>query len=778
MHPHYRRGSKLLDINLFWVNTNKSEENQPLPGLIAMTSPKKAARGREGDVLIALMQLSGKETIAGESLNIWLNKKCRLFYKTAGTVTFAMKTLVDSLNSDLLARNLKRTKGGERLNAAFSLAVIRRETLYLVNIGAARGWYAAPSEVLEISDTDNQGRGLGINQTPVCRFTSRAITENDFFVLSCQPPLIWRNETFMGCTGLSSEAIGRRMSALVISDFQAVMIRMVAGKGIITQTPLILQLGNTTKAAAPSARQTQEPSGSPTSIAQPVEGDSDKPVKMQGKAENAESVQLVTEAAKSDMTEADKPSSGEGKDQKLQQQTNAKTEGTVETRPSTKVQAKVGELTQKTDEKASQTKSWFQKMLEIIMPGITDEPIKLSRGALITIAISVPVAIALIAGAVYVKVGASQQFNQNLIMAQQYAMQAATQLDNEPLKLASLQQSIFWLDKAESYGESDASDSLRLNVQSQLDDIQGIQRLEMIEAVPGGLRAGSDITQIVATTTDLYLLDSTSGTVKHYYMENSGYVEDKEFDCGPNQENPLNTLGNIVDIIPLNENNTFKASLFALDSSGNTEFCIPGEAGVISSLTSPDQGWKKLTAATIDGSSLYILDSEGRAVYRYEGDGVTFDSKPTLFFDDQIPSVTDAIDIEVNGDELYLLRSNGEMVECTYSHMKDYKETQCQDPAPYGDMRDGQLPQVITFPEANFIQMRMTAAPDSSIYLLDANAKALYHFSLQRNLQKVLHPRDATGSDLERLTPTAVAVSSARIVFMAFGNQIYYAQMP
>ena len=153
-------------------------------------------------------------------------------------------------------------------------------------------------------------------------------------------------------------------------------------------------------------------------------------------------------------------------------------------------------------------------------------------------------------------------------------------------------------------------------------------------------------------------------------------------------------------------------------------------------------------------------------------------SKPTLFFDNQIPALTEAIDIEVNGDELYILRSSGQMVECTYSHMKDYKLTECQDPAPYGDMRTGQIPEPISFPEANFIQMRLTAAPDSSIYLLDTTAKALFHFSLQRNLQKILHPRFVDGTNLDMLSPTAIAVSSGRIAFMAFGSQIYYSPMP
>ncbi len=363
-------------------------------------------------------------------------------------------------------------------------------------------------------------------------------------------------------------------------------------------------------------------------------------------------------------------------------------------------------------------------------------------------------------------------------MAQQYAAQAEIQLNDPPLRLASLQQSIFWLDKAESYGSSEGSQALRSQVQAQLDVLEGIQRLEMTEVIPGGLEGDAKIVQMAATVNDLYLLDETSGKVQRYYMEGSSYRLDEAFDCGPNPDNPLNMLGNLVDMVPINVNNSFKATLLAVDAAGNIEFCIPGDAGVTSSLTPPDQGWMQLTSLSYSEGYLYILDSGGRAVYRYEGNGILFETKPTLFFDNQIPEVTNAIDIEVNGDELYILRSNGQMVECTYSHMKDYKLTECQDPAPYGDMRTGQVPEAITFPEANFIQMRMTAAPDSSIYLLDATSRALFHFSWQRNLQKILHPRSDNGIDLDRLTLTAVAVSPARMVFLAYGSQLYYAALP
>jgi hypothetical protein len=195
-------------------------------------------------------------------------------------------------------------------------------------------------------------------------------------------------------------------------------------------------------------------------------------------------------------------------------------------------------------------------------------------------------------------------------------------------------------------------------------------------------------------------------------------------------------------------------------------------------LIPPDAGWRTIKSISIFQNYLYVLDTEGNAVYRYREVENSYGEKPTLFFDSTVPPVQTAIDIEVNGDELYILRSSGEMVECTYSHIKDYKLTECVDPAPYGDMRTGQTPQPISFPNAQFMQMRMTAAPDSSLYLLDANGKSVYHFSLQRNLQKILSPRFADEGSILKNVPTAIAVSPGKIGFVAYGNQIFYAPLP
>ncbi len=760
----------MFDIQLFALNLVHGQEQSTLPGLVALTAPRRSARGRENDTLIALVSMAEPSVFSEDSLQDWVKRKAESYFSTAGTVTFAMRALVETINADLLDRNLKSGIGSPTSTATLSLAIVRRDAVTLLNIGSARAFYVNQTESLILDEGEPQGRGLGISQAVNFRFVQEGVAENTTLVLSPAPPAAWKAETFAGSASLSSEAVNRRLFIQSGNDLKAIVLRFTPGKGQITQTVVRRNQINVPNEAPLPNQTTETPTltESKTLVAEPA----------LSRAELRRQAYLNDEKNRGTVEQAVEPA--QKLDNNLARESDTITQQPNKIKPEgpTDLQVKAGQITKNLVDGVSQTSGFFARFTQKILPGLADEPLRMSRTSLIAIAVAVPLLIVLLAGMVYASSGKTQQFNQNLVMAQQYAIQAEAMVADPTMQLANLKQAIVWLDKAESYGRSDASTSLRNKVQGALDVMEGVVRLEMIPVVTGGLSAGSSVSQIIALATDLYLLDEDSGTVQRFFLGGAGYEKDEAFECGPNPDNALSTIGNLVDMIPVNINNSFKATLLVADAAGNIQFCIPGEVGVTSALPQPDQGWKKISAIAYDGGYFYALDKPGNAVYRLEANGIQFDAKPTLYFDDQIPSLTQAIDIEVNGDELYILRSNGQMVECTYSHMKDYKLTECLDPAPFGDMRAGQTPETISFPDANFVQMRMTSAPDSSIYLLDASSKALYHFSLQRNLQKIMNPRFSDGTNIDRLTPTAVAVSSGRVAFMAFGNQVYYAPLP
>ena len=79
-------------------------------------------------------------------------------------------------------------------------------------------------------------------------------------------------------------------------------------------------------------------------------------------------------------------------------------------------------------------------------------------------------------------------------------------------------------------------------------------------------------------------------------------------------------------------------------------------------------------------------------------------------------------------------------------------------------------------PPAPFTQIQVTSPPDPSLFLLEPKSQSIYHFSL-RNLafQRQYLPENP----LPAREATAFAVDTLqRNLFIALGNEIYYAVMP
>jgi hypothetical protein len=63
------------------------------------------------------------------------------------------------------------------------------------------------------------------------------------------------------------------------------------------------------------------------------------------------------------------------------------------------------------------------------------------------------------------------------------------------------------------------------------------------------------------------------------------------------------------------------------------------------------------------------------------------------------------------------------------------------------------------------------------LYLLDAIGPSIYHFSLRLNLQNQFAPDPEIEYSQPGKRPSAFAISSNRILFLAIGNQIYYGNL-
>ena len=113
------------DLTLLPLYRLNHQELPALPGLLAVTPPRKPARGREHDRLVVYLVLTGNATLSTAEYLQLTSQTASKFFETPGALTTAMRTAVDALNHALLERNLNSTGRGQYAIGWLVLAVLR-----------------------------------------------------------------------------------------------------------------------------------------------------------------------------------------------------------------------------------------------------------------------------------------------------------------------------------------------------------------------------------------------------------------------------------------------------------------------------------------------------------------------------------------------------------------------------------------------------------------------------------------------------------------------------
>ena len=405
------------------------------------------------------------------------------------------------------------------------------------------------------------------------------------------------------------------------------------------------------------------------------------------------------------------------------------------------------------------------RLLKSLLPDA--DVLRLSPSMMIFIALAIPLVLATIGGLVYLQRGRFQQHQIFYQQAEEDAAYAASLTNPLDQRMAWLTV-IGDLDKAEDYTLTSQSHALRLTAMQNLDNLDAVKRLDYKKAIVNGLESGVRITRMVATATDLYLLDAAQGSVLHAIMTGRGYEIDSNFQCGPTF-GPID-VGPLVDIAELPPGAFENASLLAMDANARLLFCVVGGQPYSATMAPPNTGFGEPTGMTLDRSDLYLLDPKVNAVWIYRNLEVS--QQPRLFFGNHIPPMQDVIDLAVYNDDLYLLHADGHITKCAYSAMAE-SPTRCEDPYPYSDNRPGRIHAPV-IEDTVFSHIYFLSFPERSIYLLDPQNRAIFYFSVLLNLQWQSQPL----SPIAEEKATAFAISPNRTAFLAIGNYIYYAAMP
>ena len=767
-----------LDLTLTPLYRLNGQEQASLPGLLATVPPRRTARGRDQDRLIVYLLTTGNAALmTGEAVQL-ASRAAVTFYNTPGTLTAALRAAAESINKPLYERNISGPGHGQYAAGLLALAALRDTRLTLLLSGPMHAYLLGAQGSQHVFDTLS-GRGLGLGQTTPHYFSQFILQPDDRLLICGKPPAPWETAA-QDASPASLDATRRRFMSLTGEDVNGVLGQVANGTGRLNlQRPVVpvveakpspapVPEAPPARAPAPPAPSTSpEPAPAPidTREAQPsaygipAQPSDEPPAPVEEPIMNPEVLGALPRA---DVTPAAEP---------RRSRRAAREAGPREPSPHTRKAAKAvtGGL-QAWHAAVGRMQESLRRFMPRLLPNAESASPSLSAPAMAFIAVLVPLIVVTIASVVYFRYGRSVQYEEYLVQARDARAQAVA-LQDAAAQREAWQRVLFYLDKAEEYSQGSDTRSLRTEAQQSLDKLQGIIRLQFQPVLNTGF--GVQISRLAASENDVYALDGQRGSILHVALTTSGFQKDTAFNCVPGSYAEY-TVGPMVDLLAMPTINTINATVIGIDAAGNLLYCAPGQLAQAIPLPTPDTNWGRVKAMALDAGNLYVLDSQSHAVWVYVGKDGTFVDRPYFFFGGQIPELDDAIDLAVNGDDLYILHSDGHVSTCSYSRLETVP-TRCIDPAPLVNplpaYRDVDL-----FGSAHFTQMMFTPAPDSSLLLLDADSQGVFRFGARSlELQSQLRPQAGRDNPLPQGPVGAMTVSPNHVLYFVLQDKIYFA---
>ncbi len=710
----------------------------PANGLWAALPPARAARRRGQERLFLHLVLQGNAPLSATQQEQVFRRLAEVFYSTDGTASGAMRAVAQALNGWFLRRNRKLAQNAQQGVGLLTMGVLRPGTLYLGMCGPMHLLAATADGEVHWPPSELNGRGLGVQRLPAVRYQHLTLHAGDTLLFTPQLAQKWRPENLRGQPLPVVQASLRRSAD---ADSNALLVRVVQGTGnlrIAVSSPED-EKGNTPPESFP-----EKPDASP----QPQETDAltGAPVTPEVTTPKGDPVPATPQG--------DAPPKKAPRRLRLLHLP----------RPN------LAPLLLALWDGLGRTLRNIRQALGILLGRLlpAEQQPALPSSLMAFMAIAVPLVVVAVASTVYFQQGKDDIYQAYYRQAQGYVAQAEI-ADDETARRAAWQSALDALARAERYAVTDESQALRRTLQQNLDEGDGVLRLDFQPAIYGGLSRQIVVRVIVPYDDDLYLLDKRSGAVVRAQLTGRGYQVDASFRCGPTPR-----VGPLIDIEPLPRGNPLGAVIMGVDLDGNLLYCIPGQSALETVLPSPSGIWGIPRALDLYAGNLYLLDPYPRtnAVWVYPGDNVSFRALPESFFGFQVPTLSTAIDLERTPDDLYLLHEDGHLTRC--SNWQGDIEPYCEDPTLLRDDRSGRG-QTAVLGDAHFVALQYVSPPDPALYFLDDSHNAVYLFSLQLRFLRQYR----AVNPLPAYKATAFAVQNpTRRLFLALENEVFVAVMP
>lgn len=823
----------MYDLFVLPLQLIRGHEETQMPQLAAVDAPKRSDRSRSSDRFIILINLIKGKPFSTEEYSLLVNDAAATYFNSRGSITSGLRAAAEGLNVALLNMNQQATYETQPRLAKVNLAAVRGNDLYLAHAGTTHTFVLTKAGAEEFSEIESGNRGLGVSRTIPIRYYQTTLQNADLILFAPHPPAGWSKESLADASKQTLDHLRRRLLDKAGLDIQAALIQVRQGKGDIHRLKprtLFVASGSPLPPELESASETPVPTVDPGSALLQLEPETyqdnipvydtlpdinteseDQPemdeqaipeeIMQSGDAEASQGavpqpedavIQPVEAAAPAEPTswtpsrprrplpsavepvvEQELPA-GEAEDELPYQKAEAQEEEPQEAEESVQNDAWKQTLREKwlkfRSSHAMQSRPGGGLLAKVFTP---DHESSLSSRNMLFIAIVVPLIVVAIGATVYFRLGRTERHQSYLLQAAQQ-VEVARNTEGPKLQRQAWNQALALLEQAEDYGNSDESQQLRQEIESTLDTLEGISRT-LFQPILVQQTEGTNITRMVANMDEVYALDASQNRVLRLELSGNTYTLDNTFNCKSGTHD-VRVVSDLVDIIILPVNSPFGATVLAVDKTGNLMYCIPDEPPVVTSLASPDNNWGELVDVDLGGTNLFILDILKDTMLSYRGTNQAFDQNPNWFFDDEKPKLSDLVAISAYGNDVYMLHSDGSMSLCTYRLGRD-DTTKCND-VTYFDERKGAEPEPRVMGGTRFIQMMSTEPPQSSLFILDADAPAIYQFSLRLTFIKQIRPLTNADYGIPQASASAFVVTPGRNILLAFGDELYKGFLP
>ena len=506
-----------MDLNILTMVRQEGQDRLELPGLYIPTPPRKLARGRQQDRLIFYLAVAGNAPLTSDQQTQLLSRLAQTYYQTPGSSTAAQRAVAEALNGYLLDRNLKAAGGGRQAIGMLVTVTVRNNHLYISQSGPTHAFLITAAGVEHFHDTQTAGQGLGLGRTATLLYSQAELRVNDTLLISAEPPATWSSNTLNGLHDQGPESLWRTLMSQAGNNVSAVMIQAKQGTGKV----LLLQPKTVQPSSPVKPLSTQEQTGldQPLKSEQPVvETDSNIPEAIAAATvarsvsdysppiQAAPTVSTPTKESTPPVTREAVPSAASSSIAPQSRATTTPPPGTASRRtprpaPIIAGVAAVGDASKAA---AGRVGSSFSRLLVRVLPG--EEFFTIPSSIMILVAIAVPLIVVAIASVVYLQRGRAGQYQAYYAQAVQAAGFARSQTDPNA-RMQAWQSVVNYVDQAEEYQVTGETQALRQEASSVYDEINSVSRLDYQPAIVGALPDNSDISAMVATESDLYLLN-------------------------------------------------------------------------------------------------------------------------------------------------------------------------------------------------------------------------------------------------------------------------------